>query len=157
MVNGSCRVVVFSPPMATAVFGGLTHATPGDVLSSHRASELTGSGGCPCASTYGGDATRERVKGICRHDLAHYGRAKTSARLVGTPLVMLPDAPGLSHSSPADNCYIGVRLDWVIHQHGYWRPTRVGGGSDNVPPAFTWDAESYIAGSLKTCVPIEPV
>src|SRR5260221_579767 len=63
MVNGSCRVVVFSPPMATAVFGGLTHATPGDVLSSHRASELTGSGGCPCASTYGGDATRERVKG----------------------------------------------------------------------------------------------
>jgi len=24
-------------------------------------------------------------EGICRHDLAHYGRAKTSARLVGTP------------------------------------------------------------------------
>jgi hypothetical protein len=25
-------------------------------------------------------------EGICRHDLAHYGRAKTSARLVGTPI-----------------------------------------------------------------------
>jgi hypothetical protein len=24
-------------------------------------------------------------EGICRHDLAHYARAKTSARLVGTP------------------------------------------------------------------------
>ena len=24
-------------------------------------------------------------EGICRHDLANYGRAKTSARLVGTP------------------------------------------------------------------------
>jgi hypothetical protein len=39
---------------------------------------------------------------------------------------MLPHAPGLSHSLPADNYYIGVRLDWVIHKHGYW-PPRVGG------------------------------
>jgi hypothetical protein len=34
------------------------------------------------------------------------GRAEAcvgaSARLVGTPLVMLPDAPGLSHTLPAD-------------------------------------------------------
>jgi hypothetical protein len=30
--------------------------------------------------------------------LPHYGRAKTSARLVGTPFGYAPDAPGLSHS-----------------------------------------------------------
>src|SRR6266446_4075887 len=33
-----------------------------------------------------GDTGKARVdEGIYRHDLAHYGRAKTSARLVGTP------------------------------------------------------------------------
>jgi hypothetical protein len=32
------------------------------------------------------------------------------------PLVTLPHAPGLSHSLPADNCYTGVRLDWVIRK-----------------------------------------
>src|SRR5260221_13116471 len=33
-----------------------------------------------------GDMGRGGVdEGICRHDLANYGRAKTSARLVGTP------------------------------------------------------------------------
>ena len=33
-----------------------------------------------------GEATRGKGEEICRHDLAHYGsRAKTSARLVGTP------------------------------------------------------------------------
>jgi hypothetical protein len=31
------------------------------------------------------------------------------------PLVKLPHAPGLSHSLPVDNYYIGVRLDWVLH------------------------------------------
>ncbi len=70
---------------------------------------------------------------------------------------MLPDAPGLSHSLPADNHYIDVRLDWVIRKRGYWRPTRVGGGSEMSALAFTWDAKSYNAGSLKTCVPIDPV
>jgi hypothetical protein len=29
---------------------------------------------------------------------------------------MLPDAPGLSHSLPADNCYFGVRFDWANTQ-----------------------------------------
>src|SRR5258707_12504739 len=106
MVNGSCRVVVFSPPMATAVFGGLTHATPGDVLSSHRASELTGSGGCPCASTYGGDATRERVKGSVGMILpTTVGRKPRLADQV-RPLVRLPAAPRLWHWSAADSLYI---------------------------------------------------
>jgi hypothetical protein len=73
------------------------------------------------------------------------------------PSVTLPHAPGLSHSLPADSYYIGVRLDWVVHKHGYWRPTRVGRGSEMWPLPFTWDAKSYNAGSLKTCVPIEPV
>jgi hypothetical protein len=73
------------------------------------------------------------------------------------PLVKLPHTPGLSHSLPVDNYYIGVRLDWVLHKHGYWRTTRVGGGSEMGPLALTWDGESYDAGSLKTCVAIEPV
>jgi len=38
--------LVANVAMATAVSGGLTHTTPGDVLSWHRAGELTGSGGC---------------------------------------------------------------------------------------------------------------
>jgi hypothetical protein len=32
-------------------------------FNSHNPEGLTGSGGCPCASTQGGEATRERVKG----------------------------------------------------------------------------------------------
>jgi len=39
--------------MATAVSGGLTATPPGDVFSSHRASELTGSGGCRTTTTPG--------------------------------------------------------------------------------------------------------
>src|SRR5260221_14307595 len=68
------------------------------------------------------------------------------------PSVRLPHAPGLSYSLPADKYCIGVGLDWVIHKHGYWRPTRVGGGSECGFLALTWDAKSYNTGSLKTCV-----
>jgi len=53
---------------------------------------------------------------------------------------------------PADKYWIGVGLDWVIHKHGYWRPPRLGGGSECDLLALTWDAKSYDAGSLKTCV-----
>jgi hypothetical protein len=70
---------------------------------------------------------------------------------------MLPPAPGLSHSLPVDNYYIGVRHDWVLHKHEYWRTTRVGEGSEIWPLALTWDGKSYDADSLKTCVPIDPV
>jgi hypothetical protein len=35
------------------------------------------------------------------------------------PLVMLPHAPGLSHSLPADNYYIGIWFDWVRDKHEY--------------------------------------
>jgi hypothetical protein len=73
------------------------------------------------------------------------------------PLVTLPHVPGLSHTLPADNCRIGVRLDRVIQKHGYWLPTRVGGAQKCGLVASAWDAKSYNAGSLKTCVPIEPV
>ena len=96
-------------------------------------------------------------EGICRLDLRITGRAKTSALLVAAPFVMLPHAPGLSHTLPADNCYICVRLDWVIHtnlgigvQHG------LEGSQEGGPVALTWDAKSYDAGSLKTCIAIEP-
>jgi hypothetical protein len=69
------------------------------------------------------------------------------------PSVTLPHAPGLSHLLPADKYCIGVRLDWVIRKHGYWRPTRVGGRLRMWPPCFiAWDAKSYNAGSLKTSV-----
>jgi hypothetical protein len=73
-------------------------------------------------------------------------------------LVMLPHASGLSQSLPADNYYIGVRLDWVLHKHGVlasntsWRGAQKCGAL-----ALTWDAKSYNAGSLKTRISIEPV
>jgi hypothetical protein len=78
-----------------------------------------------------GDAAKGRVdQEICRRDLPITVGRKPRRFWSVRPLVMLPDAPGLSHSLPADKYCIGVRLDWVIHKHGYWRPTRVGGGSE---------------------------
>jgi hypothetical protein len=63
-----------------------------------------------------------------------------------------PPAPGLSHTLPDHKYCIGAQLDWAMHKRGYWRPTRVGGGSECGLLALTWDAKSYNTGSLKTCV-----
>jgi hypothetical protein len=42
-----------------------------------------------------------------------YGRAKNLGALSRYSLfVMLPDAPGLSRSLPADKCYFDIRFDW---------------------------------------------
>ncbi len=71
---------------------------------------------------------------------------------------MLPHAPGLSHTLPADNYYIGIRLDWVIHTNmGIGVQPGLEGAQKRGPLALTWDAKSYDAGSLKTCGAIEPV
>jgi hypothetical protein len=104
-----------------------------------------------------GDAAEGRVdEEICLRDLPITVGLKPRRFWSVRPLVTLPHAPGLSHSLPADNYCIGVRLDWVIHKHGYWRPTRWRGSECGLV-ASAWDAKSYNAGSLKTCVPIEPV
>jgi hypothetical protein len=84
------------------------------------------------------------------------GRAKTSALWVAAPFVLHPHAPGLSHSLPADNYYIGVRLDWVTQTWALASNT-VGGAFRNVAVALTWDAKPYNLDSLETCVPIDPV
>jgi hypothetical protein len=85
-----------------------------------------------------GDAAKGRVdQEIFRRDLPISVGRKPRRFWSVRPLVMLPHAPGLSHSLPADKYCIGVRLDWVIHQHGYWRPTRVGGGLRMWPPCFS--------------------
>jgi hypothetical protein len=54
-------------------------------------------------------------EGGCRLDLPITVVRKPRRFWSVRPLVMLPHAPGLSHALPADNYYIGVRLDWVIH------------------------------------------
>jgi hypothetical protein len=61
-------------------------------------------------------------QGICWRDLPTPVGRKLRRFWSVRPLVMLPQAPGLSHTLPADNYYIGVRLDWVIHQYEYWPP-----------------------------------
>jgi hypothetical protein len=101
-----------------------------------------------------GDAAEGRVdEEICRRDLpSTVGRKPDSAKPTSRPRlsvsmlfrlgraeacvgglgafarsalsVTLPHAPGLSRSLPADKYCIGVRLDWVIHKHGYRCPTR---------------------------------
>jgi hypothetical protein len=97
-----------------------------------------------------GDAAKGRVdEEICRRDLPIKVGRKPRRFWSVRPLVTLPHTPGLSHSLPADKYCIGVRLDWVIHQHGYWRPTRVGGRL-RCGLVLSWDAKSYNAGSLKT-------
>src|SRR5260221_6578689 len=81
-----------------------------------------------------GDATEGRVdEEICRRDLPITVGRKPRRFWSVRPLVTLPHGPGLSHSLPADNYYTGVPLDWVIHEHGYWRPIRVGRGSEMAP------------------------
>jgi hypothetical protein len=59
-------------------------------------------------------------EGICWRDLpttvGRKPRRFWSVRL----LVMLPHAPGLSHSLRADNCYFGVRFDWGNAQTWLW-------------------------------------
>ena len=78
-----------------------------------------------------GNAAKGRVdEEICRRDLPITVGRKPRRFWSLHPLVRLPHASGLSHSLPADKYCIGVRLDWLIHKHGYWRATRVGGGSE---------------------------
>jgi hypothetical protein len=69
------------------------------------------------------------------------------------PSVTLPHASGLSHSLPADKYCIGVRLDWLIHQQRYLRPTPVGRGSECCFLLSPGMQSRDNAGSLKTCVP----
>src|SRR5258708_20829491 len=84
-----------------------------------------------------GDAAKGRVdQEICRCDLPITVGRKPRRFWLVRPLVTLPNAPGLTHSLPADKYCIGVRLDWAIHQRGYWRPTRVGEGLRMWPPSF---------------------
>ena len=80
-----------------------------------------------------GGAAKGRVdEEICRRDPPITVGRKPRRFWSVRPLVTLPHAPGLSHSLPADNYCIGVRLDWPIHKHGYWRPTLGWRGAQNV-------------------------
>ncbi len=84
-----------------------------------------------------GDAAKGRVdQEICRRDLPITVGRKPRRFWSVRPLVTLPDAPGLSHSLPADKYCIGVRLDWAIRKHEYRRPTRLGGRLRMWPPCF---------------------
>jgi hypothetical protein len=69
-------------------------------------------------------------------NLAHYGRAKTSALLVVRSLVTLPHAPGLSQTLPADYSDFGLRLNRLNRYAGLqtariirlWNPGERKGG-----------------------------
>jgi hypothetical protein len=82
------------------------------------------------------EAGRKRDE-ICRRDLPITVGRKPRRFSSLRPSVTLPHAPGLSRSLPADKYCIGVRLDWVIHIHEYWRPTGVAGGLRMSPPCFS--------------------
>jgi hypothetical protein len=85
----------------------------------------------------GDAAKRASGQGISRRDLAHYGRTKTSALLVGTPFGYASRCAGFEpYTLPADNYCIGVRLDWVIHKHGALASNTGWRGLRMWPPCF---------------------
>src|SRR5260221_480110 len=112
-----------------------------------------GGGGGGGGSYGGGGGERGGGKGVCGLFFIFW-EAKTLGVFGGFFFLSLLNMLGFFvFFSPADKYCIGVRLDWIIHQHGYWHPRRVGGGSECGLLALDWGAKSYNAGTLKTCVP----
>jgi hypothetical protein len=54
------------------------------------------------------------------------------------PSYCIPHAPGLSHSLPAENCFLVYDAIGVIHKLGYWHPVPIGVFAEIWPLALAW-------------------